>query len=291
MQQRRRLFCEHGPLCYRIAAEKECLRRDCVDWLRRTPLARQKSDRLLPAVWKSHSSLMVRTLLGVDPALQRSKVQNLLLAGRELDGLVVRPGEVFSFWNTIGRCTARRGYREGMTIIIDHVGSAVGGGLCQMANLIHYMVLHTPLAVTELHHHSDALFPDSGRRVPFGTGTSVFYKNVDYRFRNTTEEPVQLHIWQDDEFLYGELRSTRPLGERYRLEEVGSGFVCENGVWYRRSEVWRTVTDRTSGELLRRERILQNHSRVLYDPALIPPEQILHREPAPAPEQKAGAAQ
>lgn len=59
------------------------------------------------------------------------------------------------------------------------------------------MVLNSPLTVTELHHHTDALFPDSGRRVPFGTGTSIFYKNVDYRFRNDTDTPVQLLIWQE----------------------------------------------------------------------------------------------
>lgn len=33
-----------------------------------------------------------------------------------------------------------------------------------MANMIHWLVLHTPLEVTELHHHSDALFPDVKRR-------------------------------------------------------------------------------------------------------------------------------
>ncbi len=36
--------------------------------------------------------------------------------------------------------------------------SGYGGGLCQMANMIHYLVLNSPLEVTELHHHSDALF-------------------------------------------------------------------------------------------------------------------------------------
>ena len=56
-----------------------------------------------------------------------------------------------------------------------------------MANMIHWLVLHTPLTVTELHHHSDALFPDVKRRVPFGTGTSISYKALDYRFKNTTE--------------------------------------------------------------------------------------------------------
>ncbi len=277
VKQKRKLFCEFGPVCYQIAAAKECLRRTVSDCVRRVPLAKNKDSRLLPEVWKSHSSVLIRQLVGVDPDLQKSKVKNLWIAGQKLNGLVVWPGEVFSFWKTVGRCTKRRGYQQGMTILVDHVGSGIGGGLCQMANLIHYMVLHTPLAVTELHHHSDALFPDSGRHVPFGTGTSVFYKNVDYRFCNTTQYPVQLHIWQDDEFLYGELRSICPLGEKYRLEEQQSGFVAEGEDWYRVSEVYRTVTNRQTGEQIRRELILKNHSRVLYDSGLIPSDQILKR--------------
>ena len=48
--------------------------------------------------------------------------------------------------------------------------SGVGGGLCQLANMVHWLLLNSPLTVTELHHHSDALFPDERRTVPFGTG-------------------------------------------------------------------------------------------------------------------------
>ena len=48
--------------------------------------------------------------------------------------------------------------------------------------------MHSPLKVTELHTHSDALSPDHGTRVPFGTGTSVSYNYVDYRFKNITNQ-------------------------------------------------------------------------------------------------------
>lgn len=271
MPKKRKLFCEYGPVCYAIAVEKERLRRRLTDALRRTPLAKRRGS-LLPAVWKSHSSVLVRALHGVDMDLQRSKVKNLFLAGQRLDGLIIAPGEVFSFWHAIGRCTKRRGYQPGMTLQGGRVGAAVGGGLCQLANLVHYMVLHSPLQVEELHHHTDALFPDAGRRVPFGTGTSVFYNHIDYRFRNTTDVPVQLHIWQDDTFLYGELRAATPLSAQYELVEEDHHFACEDGQWYRNSRVFRCVTD-DAGQVTR-ECILVNHSRVMYDPALIPPEHI-----------------
>ena len=136
-------------------------------------------------------------------------------------------------------------------------------------------MLHSPLTVTELHHHSDALFPDDRRRVPFGTGTSIFYPHVDYRFRNDTEQPVQLRVWLEEDDLCGELRGTDPFPLRYRLREEGSGYVREGEEYYRVSQVYRIAYDRTTGAEVGRELLLDNHSKVLFDPALIPADQML----------------
>ena len=151
----------------------------------------------------------------------------------------------------------------------------VGGGLCQMANMIHWLVLHTPLEVTELHHHSDALFPDVKRRVPFGTGTSISYKALDYRFKNTTNMPIQLRIWLDDTMLYGEIRCNKPLKQKYKIVEEDSYYAKEkNGVFYRNSKVYRIIMDKQTKEVIKKELILNNHSEVMYDYDLIPKEQI-----------------
>ncbi|MBR5680040.1 MAG: hypothetical protein IKX19_05240, partial [Clostridia bacterium] len=80
--------------------------------------------------------------------------------------------------------------------------------------------------------------------------------------------------WLTDEELCGELRSERPYPCRYRLTEENHHFRREGEKYYRISQVYRTVTDRESGEVLRRELILDNHSAVRYDPALIPPDEI-----------------
>ena len=152
--------------------------------------------------------------------------------------------------------------------------SGIGGGMCQMANMIHWLILNSPMTVTELHHHSDALFPDERRRVPFGTGTSVCYNNIDYRFRNDTDQDVQILVWVDENELCGELRSEREFPYRYKIVEENHHFRKEGDDYYRISRVYRLVIDRDSGDTIRKELILDNHSRVMYDHALIPKEQI-----------------
>ena len=273
----RKLFCERGKICYNISLVKEYLLRDIRDIIsvmRGTRFAKTHTAEEMPVILKGHLSVIARKLSGVDMELQRNKETNLIIAARRINGLIIRPGEIFSFWRLVGKPTAKKGYLEGLTISRGRLGRAIGGGLCQLANLIHWLILNSPLEVTELHHHSDALFPDERRRVPFGTGTSVFYKNVDYRFKNTLSEPVQLLVWVDKGVLYGELRGNTPPKYRYVIREEEHHFKKEGEDFFRCSKIYRDIFDRESGELLRYELILTNHSKVMYDHSLIPKGEI-----------------
>lgn len=237
--------------------------------------AKKRNKENFEYIWKGDTKLLLRKLHGVDMQLQKNKVRNLELASKKIDGLIVNPGEEFSFWNLVGNATKRKGYLEGLVISNSQMKKGVGGGLCQMANMIHWLVLHTPLTVSELHHHSDALFPDEKRRVPFGTGTSISYKALDYRFKNTTQYPIQIRVWLDDTFLYGEIRCNTPLNEKYKITEEDNHFAKDKeGVYYRNSKVYRIITDKQTNKEIRKELILDNHSKVMYDYELIPKEQI-----------------
>ena len=271
----RRLFCEYGPLAYKISLLKEAIKKDLIDFKNGKKCAKKKSKENLEYIWKGDTKVLLRKLPGVDMQLQKNKVKNLQLASKKIDGIIVKPGEEFSFWNLVGNATKRKGYLEGLVISNSQMKKGVGGGLCQMANMIHWLVLHTPLTVTELHHHSDALFPDVKRRVPFGTGTSISYKALDYRFKNTTEYPIQIKVWLDDTFLYGEIRSTEPLNEKYKIVEEDNHYAKdEDGIFYRNSKVYRIITDKKTKQEIKKELILDNHSQVMYDYELIPKEEI-----------------
>ena len=109
------------------------------------------------------------------------------LAAARLDGLTLKPGETLSFWRAVGRPTRRRGYVEGMILRNGRVASGVGGGLCQMTNLLYWMTLHTPLTVTERWRHGYDVFPDSNRTQPFGSGATCAYPHRDLMIRNDTD--------------------------------------------------------------------------------------------------------
>ena len=271
----RKLFCELGPTAYKLAWKKEIMIRNTKDAFSNEKIAKTYSNKELPNIVKSHSSILIRKLAGVDIKLQENKVTNIMLACNKINGIIIHPGETFFFWKTVGRSTKKAGYKIGMAIgKHGKITQGLGGGLCQMANMIHWLVLNSPLEVTELHHHSDALFPDERRRVPFGTGTSVFYNNVDYRFKNNTDQDVQILVWCENGELCGELRSEREFPCRYKLVEENHHFKKEGDQYFRISQVYRIVIDRLTNEELYKELILDNHSAVLYDYALIPKDQI-----------------
>ncbi len=273
-EMQRKLFCNINPTCYAISLKKERILRRIKDVFSGLDFADTISNQQLPHTVKSHSSVLIRNLHGVDLKLQENKVKNIQLACEKLNGIVIYPNETFSFWRTVGYPTKKKGYKEGLVIRKNHLSSGIGGGLCQMSNMIHWLVLNSPLEVTEHHHHSDALFPDERRRVPFGTGTSVLYNHIDYRFKNTTDVAVQLLLWCENGELCGELRSEKEFSYRYKLEEKDHHFEEIDGKYFRVSKVYKNTIDRRTNEVVNAELVLDNHSAVLYDYDLIPKDQI-----------------
>ena len=262
----RKLFCEISPFTYRISTEKEIMKRHLRDVFNGVHFAKERTQESLPVVIYRHNSLIRRRLGNVDMQLQENKAVNLALAVKHIDGLLIRPGETFSVWKLIGRTTESRGYKEGLTITHGKPAKGIGGGMCQLSNLIHWMVLHSDLTITE-HHHHDALdlFPDHGRQIPFGTGTSISYNYIDYRVKNNTSNTYQLRLHVDDEYLLGELRAVEPLPHTFHIHAEGEYFSREDGVVYRNGQVYRDTIDRSTGECVESQLIRTNHARVMYE--------------------------
>ena len=271
------LFCELHPICYEISLKKEICKRHIKDYLSDIKFAKTKSDQWLPNVVTGYSCNLIKRGKGVDLRLQENKAVNIRLACDKIDGLLIRPGEMFSFWHTVGKTTKKKGYKDGRVIIHNKLIPGLGGGLCNLGNTIHYMVLHSPLQVTEFHHHSDALAPEEGKRVPFSTGTSISYNYIDYRFINNTDQMIQLHVWCDDEKLHAELRSETEFPWRYALVEEDHHFQKEDDKFFRVSKIFRETIERSTGDVINKELILDNHSEVMYDYDLIPKDLIDNR--------------
>jgi len=263
VRPRKKLLSQRHPALYFISVWEKRIRR-YVRWVfDGRKYAIRQSGETLPYRVREHQSVLLRQLGKSEMQLQINKVTNLKLAVRHLDGIVIRPGEVFSYCRLVGYPTAAKGYLPGMELSFGEPTTGIGGGICQIANLIHWLVLHSPLTVTERHRHSFDPFPDDGRVIPFGTGATIFFNYRDYQFINRTNQTFQLRIWLSDTFLHGELYTDAIPDYAYRVFEREHTFLKIGQTFYRKNEIWREnrAAEGSSEELLDK-----NFARVMYEP-------------------------
>lgn len=270
----RKLFCEINPFCYALSTYKEIAKRTLKNLTGHVDFATAQQAESLPVLVYEQKLHLIRRAPGVNFQHQLNKAENIALAAKRMDGLVLHPGQTFSFWQRVGMVTRWKGYKEGRVIMQNRLTADIGGGLCNLSHALHLLVLHSPLEVTEFHSHSDALAPDEGPRVPFSAGTSICYNYLDFRFCNTTDQDVQLRVCVKGEELITQLRSRQPFPWRYEIVEEGHHFRKEGDAWYRVSKIYRNVIETATGKVVRKDLVLDNHSKVMFDEALIPKELI-----------------
>ena len=230
--------------------------------------AKERRQDSLPYLQASHKTPLLRHLRGEDMELQRNKVVNLRLAAAKLDGVLLRPGETLSYWRLIGKPSARRGYLPGMVLFLGCIGSDVGGGLCQLSNLIFWMTLHTDLTVVERYRHSHDVFPDAQRTQPFGTGATCAYPHRDLMLRNDTQETYQLRLRVGKKNLEGEWLATAPPVHRFEIQERDARMdQAAWGGYVRHNAIWRRVFDR-DGRFLEDQPLFTNDAIMMYSPLL-----------------------
>lgn len=263
----RRLLSEIHPIFYFLSVWTRRFHRYLKWILGKKKFASERSSEKLPYRVKKHQSVLIRKLGESDLQLQYNKVTNLSIALKKIDGILIKPGETFSYWKCVGRATKRKGYLEGMVLSLGEARPGLGGGLCQIANLIHWLVIHSPLTVVERYHHSFDPFPDDGRVLPFGSGATVFYNYIDYQFTNNTPYTFQIRLWLSEKCLDGELRVDQNLDFAYHVFEKDHQFLKIGDTFYRKNEIWRNkIVRRKSGEILETELVTKNFAEVKYVP-------------------------
>jgi vancomycin resistance protein VanW len=133
-----------------------------------------------------------------------------------------------------------------MELSFGEARSGIGGGICQLSNLIHWMAIHSPLVVVERSNHSFDPFPDEGRVLPFGSGAAIFYNYVDLVLHNPTDRSFQLKLNVGT-------RSWRASCCAIRCGRIGitcfrKGIgLCGKGAGVWENEIWREVREKGAG--------------------------------------------
>lgn len=238
-------------------------------WVKKRKMFAKKTQKeSLPYKYTSHQTVLLRKLKNVDMWMQHNKITNLKLATGKIDGIVLSPGEVFSYWRLIGKTTKRKGYVEGMVLKNGGFHPGVGGGLCQLSNLIFWMTIHTPLTVVERHRHGYDVFPDSNRTQPFGSGATCFYPHGDLMIQNNTSEIYQLRVSVGEEYLHGEWRVSKEPEFFFQVQEKNHKMVGEYwGGYSRHNELYQQRFN-LEGGLLEEKLLISNSAIMMYSPFL-----------------------
>ena len=251
-----------------LGKEYYILRRKLRWYLSNVRFAKIDSSAETGCVWMKHRSLLLRKLKDVDMYLQHNKTENLRIAISHIDGVVIKPGEVFSVWRMVGRPTKHKGYKEGMMIHNGRVSTGIGGGLCQLGNLLYWMALHTPLTIEERWRHSFDVFPDVNRVVPFACGATLAYNYIDLQLKNDTDITFKINLWLDDEYLNGTISGDKEPEEKYEILESDHRIELQWwGGYTRHNRITKRITNLKTGEVTE-ELVAENNAIMMYNPML-----------------------
>jgi len=207
-----------------------------------------------------------RPLKDVEMYLQENKRTNLELAIAHIDNILIKPGEIFSIWKLVGRPTERKGYLEGLVLNQGKIDKGIGGGLCQLGNLLFWIFAHSPLTIIERYRHGFDVFPDINRKVPFGAGATLSYNYIDLQVKNETNNIFQIKLWIDKTHLNGTLMSKEKINKEYIIEE--RNHIMKQQFWGGYSRHNQIVQIEESKGVKNEKLLVENHAILMYNPFL-----------------------
>ena len=113
---------------------------------------------------------------------------NAVLCLKQLEGIVIQPGETFSFNEAVGTWSRDKGYRRAPVSFGGLLVDSWGGGVCQTSSTLYNAALLSGLDIVERHRHHYA-----PTYVAPGRDAAVAYPNIDLKFRNPYDFPIEIH--------------------------------------------------------------------------------------------------
>jgi vancomycin resistance protein YoaR len=208
-----------------------------------------------------------------------SRHANISTGASQFDGVVILPGQTFSFWELLGPVTVERGYAYAGAIINNRSDeNVIGGGLCQVSTTIFNSISRQGYDIIERHAHGYYI-----DRYPIGYDAAVFEPGVDFKWRNDTSNPVFIWSWSGDTFLTIDTWSI-PTGRTVVIGDATQrNFVhpaadqpadpaFPKGVSVDGRDVFRTRTVYENGAILHQDFFASHYAPVWGGPVTPPPD-------------------
>lgn len=112
----------------------------------------------------------------------KNRIFNIYRAIEQFDGIVIAPGEEFSFVKYLGDVDGEHGYLPELVIKNNRTEPEFGGGICQVSTTVFRAALFAGLEITERKNHA---YPVQYYR-PYGMDATIYIPRPDLKFKNNT---------------------------------------------------------------------------------------------------------
>lgn len=117
-----------------------------------------------------------------------NRTTNIILASKKINGIVIMPGETFSYNSTVGKRTAAAGFKSAAVYMGGEVTTGIGGGICQVSSTLYNSVLLSNLEIVERYNHGF-----NPGYVPAGRDATVSWGGPDFKFKNNRNYPIKIY--------------------------------------------------------------------------------------------------
>lgn len=143
-------------------------------------------------------SLIYRDVLGSQTTYYdgstEERINNIKLATEKINGLIMMPGDVFSYNETVGQRTEEAGFKSAGAYADGEVVQEVGGGICQVSSTLYCAAMYSQLeTVSRTNHYFKVAYLD------FGMDATVSWPKPDFKFKNNRDYPVKINAYCNDE--------------------------------------------------------------------------------------------
>ncbi len=144
---------------------------------------------------RSHDELQFHNLIAEGRSLftgsAQNRIHNIDHGSKQLDGVVIPPGEVLSFNQTVGPITLANGFVEGLVIAPHRTEPGVGGGICQVSTTLFRAAFWAGLPIDERWQHVYRVgYYELGPNNPPGFDAAIWQPSQDLVFRNDTPNHI-----------------------------------------------------------------------------------------------------
>ena len=122
----------------------------------------------------------------------QNRITNVQLAASSIDGIILAPGEQFSYNDALGERTTERGYKAAGAYSGGQVVQEVGGGICQVSSTLYYAAL---LANLQIDVRTCHYFPVG--YLPAGLDATVSWGGPEFKFTNNRDWPIKIEASVD----------------------------------------------------------------------------------------------